>query len=78
MLSFKHLTIENARYSWFGRKRWSPILSDINLTLHRGEIVALVGRQRRRQKPAVTKCSGPSATKFTYARRDPARRQNAR
>lgn len=43
MLSFKHLTIENARYSWFGRKRWSPILSDINLTLHRGEIVALVG-----------------------------------
>lgn len=43
MLSFKHLTIESARYSWFGRKRWSPILSDINLTLHRGEIVALVG-----------------------------------
>lgn len=43
MLNFDNVTIESARYSWFGRKRWSPILSDINLTLRRGEVVALVG-----------------------------------
>ena len=43
MLNFDNVTIESARYSWFGCKRWSPILSDINLTLRRGEVVALVG-----------------------------------
>lgn len=43
MLNFRHVSVENVHYNWFGRKRLSPILSDINLTLQRGEITALVG-----------------------------------
>ncbi|MGV7092335.1 ATP-binding cassette domain-containing protein [Siccibacter turicensis] len=43
MLNFRSVTVETARYTWLGGKTWSPILRDINVTLHRGEIVALVG-----------------------------------
>ncbi|MGY3942900.1 ATP-binding cassette domain-containing protein [Aeromonas tecta] len=43
MLSFEKVTIEAARYNWLGRRRWQPLLSDINLQLAPGEIVALVG-----------------------------------
>lgn len=43
MLNFRHVSVENVHYNWFGRKQLTPILSDINLTLQRGEITALVG-----------------------------------
>ncbi|MCH7369646.1 ATP-binding cassette domain-containing protein [Aeromonas sp. MR16] len=43
MLSFEHVTIEAARYSWLGRRRWQPLLSEVSLQLAPGEIVALVG-----------------------------------
>ncbi|WON76271.1 ATP-binding cassette domain-containing protein [Serratia sp. UGAL515B_01] len=43
MLNFRHVSVENVYYNWFGHKQLSPILSDINLSLERGEITALVG-----------------------------------
>lgn len=43
MLSFDHVTIEAAHYSWLGRRSWQPLLTDISLQLAPGEIVALVG-----------------------------------
>lgn len=43
MLNFKYVSVENVQYNWFGRRQLSPILSDINLTLQCGEIIALVG-----------------------------------
>ncbi|MGL5224850.1 MAG: ATP-binding cassette domain-containing protein [Aeromonas sp.] len=43
MLSFDGVTIEAARYSWLGRRRWLPLLSHISLRIAPGEIVALVG-----------------------------------
>lgn len=43
MLNFRQVSVDHVHYNWFGRKQLSPILSDINLTLKRGEITALVG-----------------------------------
>lgn len=43
MLSFEQVTLEAARYNWLGRRRWQPLLRDIDLQLAPGEIVALVG-----------------------------------
>lgn len=43
MLTLENITIETARYRWYGAKEWSPIITDINLSLPPGEIVALVG-----------------------------------
>lgn len=47
MLSFDHVTIEAAHYSWLGRRSWQPLLTDISLQLAPGEIVALVGGAAR-------------------------------
>ena len=43
MLSLQQVTLEVARYRWFGAKRWSPLLEDISFELAPGELVALVG-----------------------------------
>lgn len=43
MLTFDKVTIEAAHYSWWGRRQWRPLLTDISLQLAPGEIVALVG-----------------------------------
>lgn len=43
MLQLQHFGVETASYRWFGRPRWQARLQDINLHLHPGELVALVG-----------------------------------
>ncbi|KAB7674743.1 MULTISPECIES: ATP-binding cassette domain-containing protein [Plesiomonas] len=43
MLQLKQFGVETASYRWFGRPRWQARLQDINLQLHPGELVALVG-----------------------------------
>lgn len=43
MLTFSHFSIDVAQYAWFKKRRWTPLLQDINLTLNPGELVALVG-----------------------------------
>lgn len=43
MLNFSDIYIDHIHYNWFGRKQLTPLLSNINLTLQRGEITALVG-----------------------------------
>ncbi|NDO83858.1 peptide ABC transporter ATP-binding protein [Citrobacter sp. NCU1] len=43
MLSLRQVTLEAARYRWYGAKAWSLLLQDISFDIAPGEIVALVG-----------------------------------
>lgn len=43
MLRFDQLAIDIAQYHWLGHKTWHPLLSNISLEIHPGELVALVG-----------------------------------
>ena len=43
MLKFDRFAIDIAHYHWLGHKTWHPLLSNISLDVHPGEMVALVG-----------------------------------
>ena len=43
MLTFNRFAIDIAHYHWFGRPSWHPLLNNISLEVHPGELVALVG-----------------------------------
>ena len=43
MLKFDQFSIDVAHYHWLGHKTWHPLLSNISLEVHPGELVALVG-----------------------------------
>lgn len=43
MLNFSDIYIDQVHYDWLGCKQLTPLLDNINLTLQRGEIIALVG-----------------------------------
>ena len=43
MLKFDQFAIDIAHYHWLGHKTWHPLLSNISLEVHPGELVALVG-----------------------------------
>lgn len=43
MLNFSSIYVDHVHYTWFGRQQLSPLLSNINLSVKRGEITALVG-----------------------------------
>ena len=43
MLKFNQFGIDIAHYHWLGHKTWHPLLSNISLDVHPGELVALVG-----------------------------------
>ena len=43
MLKFDRFAIDIAHYHWLGHKTWHPLLSNISLQIHPGELVALVG-----------------------------------
>lgn len=52
MLSLQQVTLEVARYRWFGAKRWSPLLEDISFELARG-VGGVSGWQWGREKPVI-------------------------
>ncbi|SUH16149.1 ABC transport ATP-binding protein [Salmonella enterica subsp. enterica] len=43
MLSLQQVTLESARYRWYGTRRWSPLLQNVSFDIAPGEMVALVG-----------------------------------
>lgn len=43
MLSLHQVTLEVARYRWYGARRWSSLLEEISFSVVPGEMVALVG-----------------------------------
>ncbi len=43
MLSLKQVSLDVARYRWFGARKWSPLLQDISFDVAPGQMVALVG-----------------------------------
>lgn len=43
MLKLHNVTLSHGQERWLRPRRWQPILQDINLELHEGELVALVG-----------------------------------
>ncbi|WP_183056369.1 ATP-binding cassette domain-containing protein, partial [Salmonella enterica] len=43
MLSLQQVTLESARYRWYGARRWSPLLQNVSFDIAPGEMVALVG-----------------------------------
>lgn len=43
MLKFDQFAIDIAHFHWLGHRTWHPLLSDISLEVHPGELVALVG-----------------------------------
>ena len=43
MLNFSSIYVDHVHYTWFGRRQLSPLLSNINLSVKRGEMTALVG-----------------------------------
>lgn len=43
MLNFSSIYVDHVHYTWFGRQQLSPLLSNINLSVKRGEMTALVG-----------------------------------
>lgn len=34
MLSLQQVTLESARYRWYGTRRWSPLLQNVSLISH--------------------------------------------
>lgn len=43
MLSLRQVTLESARYRWYGARRWSALLENVSFDIAPGEMVALVG-----------------------------------
>lgn len=43
MLSLRQVTLESARYRWYGARRWSALLQNVSFDIAPGEMVALVG-----------------------------------
>lgn len=43
MLSLKQISLDVARYRWYGAKKWSSLLHNISFDIAPGEMVALVG-----------------------------------
>ena len=43
MLKFDRFAIDIAHYHWLGHKTWHPLLSNISLEIHPGELMTLVG-----------------------------------
>lgn len=43
MLSLRQVSLDVARYRWFGARKWSPLLQDISFDVAPGQMVALVG-----------------------------------
>lgn len=46
MLSLRQVSLEVARYRWYGARNWSSLLQDISFDVAPGQMVALVGRKR--------------------------------
>lgn len=43
MLSLRQVSLEVARYRWYGARNWSSLLQDISFDVAPGQMVALVG-----------------------------------
>ena len=43
MLSLRQISLEVARYRWYGAKKWSSLLQDVSFDVAPGQMVALVG-----------------------------------
>ncbi|WP_260864671.1 ATP-binding cassette domain-containing protein [Citrobacter sp. Marseille-Q6884] len=43
MLSLRQVSLDVARYRWYGAKNWSSLLQDVSFDIAPGEMVALVG-----------------------------------
>lgn len=43
MLSLRQVSLDVARYRWYGAKNWSSLLQDISFDVAPGQMVALVG-----------------------------------
>lgn len=66
MLNFSSIYVDHVHYTGFGRQRLSPLLSNINLSVKRGEMTALVGK-RGRKKPPAANGSGTLTRELTDA-----------
>lgn len=43
MLSLRQVSLDVARYRWYGARNWSSLLQDISFDVAPGQMVALVG-----------------------------------
>lgn len=43
MLSLQQVSLDVARYRWYGARKWSSLLQDISFDIAPGQMVALVG-----------------------------------